>query len=160
MTPKLVPLLAAVATLFVTALSARAADPQIRDLTALFCDGGVAVSNLQVLEVGGIVVIRGATADRAQAAAAGEFARSHGYMRVANLVKITEPVDDAVIQRAAERELSVHRGLDGCKLRVSSQNGVIHIAGQVHDELQEDMAVQLLRNLDGVKGVQAALSRF
>jgi osmotically-inducible protein OsmY len=161
MTRKLAPpLFAALAVVFLAGFSARAAQPQVTDLTALFRSGGVAVDNLQVLEVGGIVVIRGATADRRLALAASDYAANHGYTRVANLVQITEPIDDAFIQRAAEREISVHRGLDDCKLRVSSRNGVIHIAGQVHQELQKDMAIELLRNLDGVKGVQADLSRF
>ncbi len=161
MNTKLASTLAAVAAmLFLGALSARAADPEVFDLTTQFRAGGVAVDHLKVLEVGGIVVIRGMTADAANAAAATEFARSHGYTRVANLVQISEPANDAVIQRAAERELAAHHGLDGCRLRVSSHNGVVHVGGKVHEELQREMAVQLLRNLDGVRGVQADLSLF
>jgi osmotically-inducible protein OsmY len=153
-------LFAAFAIVFLAGFPVRAAEAQVTDLTALFRSGGMAIDNLQVLEVGGIVVIRGATTDRTMAAAASGYAATHGYTRVANLVQITGPIDDASIQRAAEREISVHRGLDDCKFQVSSHNGVIHIAGQVHQELQKEMAVQLLRNLDGVKGVKADLSRF
>ena len=114
---------------------------------------------MQVSEVGGIVVIRGRTLDRAKAESAGRIAQSLGYARVANLVQITEPADDAAIQRRAERELAIHRSLDGCSFRVESQQGVVRIAGRVHSELQKDVAVQLLRNVDGVREVHSSLTQ-
>ncbi|HET7712485.1 MAG TPA: hypothetical protein VFL80_11195, partial [Thermoanaerobaculia bacterium] len=61
--------------------------PQAVDLTAQFAQGGLSVERLRVVEVGGIVVIRGRTANRAAAEEAGQLAQRLGYTRVANLVQ-------------------------------------------------------------------------
>jgi osmotically-inducible protein OsmY len=139
--------------------AASASQPPTTDLTGQFVAAGVDVEALQVSEVGGIVVIRGRTLDKAKAEAAGRIALSLGYGRVANLVQITEPADDAAIQRRAERELSIHRSLDGCSFQILSQHGILRIAGRVHSELQKDVAVQLLRNVDGVREVRSSLTQ-
>lgn len=145
------------ALLFVPSLYA--ADPQTRDVTPLFADGGVAFNGFRAIDVGGILVLRGRTAVRDQAEAAGRYAQTLGYTRVANLVQIAEPVDDAMIERNAERQLALHRSLDGCDIRVSSQQGVVRISGKVQQELQKDMAIQLIRNVDGVREVRSELER-
>jgi osmotically-inducible protein OsmY len=139
--------------------AAYAADPQTRDVTPLFANGGVAFNGFRAIDVGGILILRGRTADRAQAEAAGLYAQTLGYTRVANLVQIAEPVNDAVIERQAERQLALHRSLDGCDIRVSSQDGVVKISGRVQQELQKDMAIQVIRNVDGVKSVSSELQR-
>ena len=147
----------AIAALSVTLAvpAAQAAQPDTRDVTKLFVDGGVAVDRLQAVEVGGILILRGRTEDPERAAAASRFAQSLGYARVANLVQVTQPADDANIARKVERELTIHRGLDGCNFRVASTGGVVRIAGRINNELQRDMAIQLVRNVDGVRAVQA-----
>jgi osmotically-inducible protein OsmY len=117
------------------------------------------VDRLQVYEISGIVIIRGRTSDKAQAAELSRFAQSLGYARVANLVQTVEHNDQA-IARAAERELTIHRSLDGCRFSVSSSNGIVKVNGQVAHELQKDVAVQVLRKLDGVRGVESTLQRF
>jgi osmotically-inducible protein OsmY len=141
--------------------AARAASvsPATVDLTGKFVDAGADIEALQVSEVGGIVVIRGRTLDKAKAEAAGRIAQSLGFARVANLVQITEPADDAAIQRRAERELAIHRSLDGCSFNIHSDRGIVRIAGRVHSELQKDVAVQLLRNVDGVREVHSSLTQ-
>lgn len=143
---------------FDAAWAARAPQPATTDLTARFRAAGADTEQLEVSEVGGIVVIRGRTLDRAKAENAGRVAQSLGYARVANLVQIVEPADDAAIQRRAERELAIHRSLDGCSFRVESQQGIVRIAGRVHSELQKDVALQLLRNVDGVREVRSSLT--
>jgi osmotically-inducible protein OsmY len=153
-------LTAAVALLLVLPQAESAAlQAPARDLTQQFRAGGVAIADLRVYEVGGIVIIRGRATDKAKAEQAGAFAKASGFSRVANLVQIVEPVNDAVIERTAERELSIHRGLDGCKFRIASRGGVVHLSGQVQGEFQKDMAVQLVRNIDGVREVRSELSR-
>ena len=142
-----------------TPYTARAAAPQAIDLTNTFRTAAPAVDRLQVYEISGIVIIRGRTADKAQAAALGDYATSLGYARVANLVQIVED-DDAQITRMAERELTIHRSLDGCRFHVTSDRGVVHVAGTVRHELQKDVAVQVLRSIDGVRSVQVDLNRF
>lgn len=134
--------------------------PPAVDLTATFREAGVVVERLQVFEVGGIVIIRGRTPDRAAAERAGLVAQSLGFDRVANLVQISTVADDAAIQRLAERELTRHRALDGCRFAVTSEQGVVSVAGRVQHELQKDVAVQLLRGIDGVRSVRVDLQRF
>lgn len=139
--------------------TALAATPQTNDITDQFRSAGAAVDRLQVSEIGGIVIIRGRVADKAQAEALGQYATTLGYTRVANLIQIN-PNIDAEITRAAERELSIHRSLDGCRFRVNTDNGVVKVAGSVRHELQKDVAMQLLRSIDGVKAIEVNLDRF
>ena len=136
-----------------------AAEPAAVDLTSSFRTAGLSdIDNLQVYEVGGIVIIRGRTDDGLKASEASRVASQLGYTRVANLVQLTSAPDDAVIQRAAERALARHRSLDGCKLQVDSRHGIVRVAGTVHSELQEQVAVELVKNIDGVRGVQSELT--
>ncbi|HEV8658519.1 MAG TPA: BON domain-containing protein [Thermoanaerobaculia bacterium] len=133
--------------------------PQPTDLTPQFRAEGFAIDRLQAFEIGGVVVIRGRALDAAVAEDAGRFAQSLGYTRIANLVKVVAPPDDAVIERLAERELSRHRSLDGCTFYIDSDNGVVRLAGHVRHQLQKDYAIELLRNIDGVREVHADLQR-
>ncbi len=138
---------------------ALASAPETRNLTSTFLHAGVAVDRLQVYELAGVVIIRGRTANRSQAEALGRYATTLGYSRVANLVQIVEN-DDLGIARAAERELSLHRSLDGCRFRVTADKGVVHVVGTVTHELQKDVAAQVLRSIDGVRSVEMSLKRF
>ena len=138
---------------------ATAAVPQTRDLTPNFINAGASIDRLQVYEIAGIVIIRGRAVDKAQAEEVGRVAQSLGYERVANLVQIVEN-RDAELARAAEVELSVNRSLDGCKFRVTSDDGVIRVAGEVKHELQKDVAMQVLRSIDGARAVEVTLNRF
>ncbi len=133
--------------------------PQARDLTSEFRTAGSSVDRLQVFEIGGIVIIRGRTASKAEAAEAGVIASTLGHKRVANLVQIIPPSDDSALRRRAERELTMNRSLDGCIFRVDAREGVVHLAGSVQHELQKDMAVNLVRNIDGVVSVHSDLKR-
>ena len=152
MTRKAKTLFALVLAITLIVPAAYAVQPETKDLTKLFRDGGVNVEQLQVVEVGGIVVIRGRTDNMDRAAEAGRLAQSLGYTRVANLVQLRQSADDATIQRRAERELTIHRGLEGTKISVASRDGIVSLGGRL-SEMQRDMAVQLIRNIDGVRGV-------
>ncbi len=147
------------ATLVIGVLPARAADPTVKDVTSIFA-GGVSVAELKAVDVGGILVLRGRVVDRLQAEAAGLYAQSLGYSRVANLIQITSPVDDAAIERNAERALARRRSFEGCRITIASVGGVVQIRGEVRNEMQKDMAVQLVRNVEGVKEVRSDLQRF
>jgi osmotically-inducible protein OsmY len=153
---------AAVASILIALTpAALAATPQaqVNDLTNTFRAAGAGVDRLQVYELSGIVIIRGRTSDKAQAEQLNRYAQSLGYVRVANLIQTVEHNDDA-ITRAAERELTIHRSLDGCKFRVSSANGIVRLGGTVQHELQKDVALSLVRSVDGVRGVEVNLQRF
>ena len=118
------------------------------------------VDGLRAVDVGGILVLRGTAVNQVQAEAVGTYAKSLGYTRVANLVRVDAAVDDAAIERNVERQLSLARGLDGCSIKVNSKGGAVRISGTVQHELQKDFALQLIRNIDGVKSVQSDLQRF
>jgi osmotically-inducible protein OsmY len=148
-----------VALLFSIVPAEAATVPPSTDITESFMSAGLSVTNLRAVEIGGIVVLRGNAASTGDAARATEVARNLGHARVANLIRVLEPADDAAIQREAERELSRHRGLDGSQISVKSQRGVVNLAGRVSMELQKDMAVTLIRNIDGVRGVTSSLQR-
>jgi osmotically-inducible protein OsmY len=154
---------AASLTLFMT-LTASAAErrrpartpaPQPHNLTTQFSGAGLNVDNLQVFELGGVVLVRGRAYSKADAEQAGRHAQSLGYDRVANLIQIVEPPDDDAIERTAEYELTTRQTLEGCRFVVESNQGYVKVAGTVQLELQKDMALQLLRNIEGVRAVNA-----
>lgn len=148
-----------VSILIALAPGALAAEVPTRDLTSLFLPAAAGVGRLQVYEVSGIVIIRGEAADRAFAAAMTDYAHELGYVRVANLVR-TVMHDDASLTRKAERELSSHRSLDGCRFNVTTDAGVLRVAGTVRHELQKDVALQVLRSIRGVESIDMKLTRF
>lgn len=146
---------------FLPAATAVALDSasQAVDVTPQFKTAALPIADLQVFEIGGIVVIRGHATSRTIAEQAGVVAGNLGFTRVANLVKIVSPPDDAAIRRAAERELTYRRSLDGCKLSVESHDGVVHVAGTVASDAQKDEVIAVLRNVDGVRDVRVDLQR-
>lgn len=148
----------AAAGLLFTASPALAAGPS--DLSGAFGETAAAIEQFRAIEVGGILVLRGRTDDPSAAERAGQQAKALGYGRIANLIQLAPPVDDSAIQRRAERELAIHRSLDGCRFTIASHRGVVRIAGTVHHELQKDVAMHLVRNVDGVRAVQSELRRF
>ena len=123
-------------------------------IDAEFVNGGFNLDRLQVYEIGGVVLIRGRAYSKLEAEDAGRFAQSLGYQRVANLIQVIEPPNDEAIERIAEYELAYRRTLDGCRFTVDSNQGVVRVAGTVQHELQKDMALQLLRNIEGVREVR------
>ena len=142
-------------TLLLITIPAQADSTAVVDLTPQFQGSGLNVEGLRAVEVGGIVVLRGRTADAAVAKNAGVFAQNLGYPRVANLIQVVAPPDDAAITRRAERQLAMRRSLDGCSLQVDSKAGVLTVAGKVSHELQKDIAIDVLRGIDGVRSVKA-----
>lgn len=150
---------AALLVLFVVSLFPLAARAQSEpiDLTAIFRGAGVDITDLRVYQVSGIVLIRGTSADRGKAENAGTVAKNLGYQRVANLIELAEPTNDVEIVRFAEGRLGRQRTLDGCKFHIVSLNGIVRIGGSVYRELQKDVAVELLRKIDGVKEVHSTL---
>lgn len=150
---------AVVAAFVLSTIPVMAQQPATRDLTQQFVTAGVAVEDLRAVEVGGIVVLRGRTTDRTAAEQAATVAQSLGFARVANLIQVADVPDDARIMRAAERQLAVHRGLDGTQIVVDSTNGIVRLSGKVSNEVQKDVAASLVRRIDGVRAVQIALQR-
>jgi len=151
--------LIATLVLTLTAAASRAANVETVDLTPKFQSASLKVDGLRAVEVGGIVILRGRADSAASAAEAGTLAQSLGYPRVANLIQVIGPPDDAAIERLVERQLGLRRALDGCQFRVDSERGVVHLAGKVQYELQKDVAVDVVRQIAGVRAVVADLKR-
>jgi osmotically-inducible protein OsmY len=141
------------------ALPASSSSAKQNDITPLFRSAGLPIENLQVYEVGGVVLIRGRSMDRAAAEEAGRIAVNLGFTRIANLVQVVQPPDDVAIERIAERELGRHRSLDGCNFHIDSDGGIVRVGGTVRSETQKDYAIELLRSIDGVREVHADLQR-
>jgi len=134
--------------------------PQLSDaqIAAALRRANVSLDGLSVQNVGGIVLLRG-NADAATAKKAVAAINDLGFTRVANLVR-ADSFDDEGIRRAAERQLAQTRSLDGCTLKVSCSRGVIHVSGTIHSELQEDVARNALRGIEGAHEVQVALTKI
>jgi osmotically-inducible protein OsmY len=137
-------------------LAARA-QSEPTDLTAVFRSAGVDITDLQVYQISGVVLIRGISADRGKVENAGTVATNLGYQRVANLIELAAPSNDVNIVRFAEGSLGRQPTLDGCRFHIVSLNGIVRIGGSVDRELQKDVAVEVLRKIDGVKEVHSTL---
>ena len=131
---------------------------QPADVTARFA-GVPGGERVRAFELAGVLILRGRVTDPGVAAAIGFHARSLGYLRVANLIQTVDH-DDEQLVRNAERALTTHRALDGCQFRVASTNGVVRVGGSVRHELQKDVALQVLRTIDGIQRVEFNLTRF
>lgn len=116
----------------------------------------LAVSDLSVRSVGGIVILRG-NGDAAAADQAVSLIKSMGPQRVANLINKTVTDDDS-IRRDAERQLAATNALTGCTLRVACNQGVLTVTGIVQHELQKDAARSALKAVHGAKEVRVDLS--
>src|ERR1051325_11085738 len=108
--PKLNAVSVVVAAFILSATQLFAADvPRANDVTPQFASANLPIAKFEAVEVGGIVILRGDATNVADAQRAGEFASSIGFTRVANLVRVVDPVDDPAIQRNAERQLGTRR---------------------------------------------------
>lgn len=117
------------------------------------------IRSLNIAQVGEILIVRGKTTDPAVVGIAREVATSMGHRRVANLVQFVATPDDGAIARAVERQLSLTRSLEGTRLSVDSNEGVVRVAGTVQSELQKDLARMVALDVDGVRSVTLAVNR-
>lgn len=144
----------------VQTVRADVAAPQLTDaqIADALRRANVRLDGLTVRNADGIVIVSG-NADRATAEKAVAAVNTLGFTRVANLVQ-HETFDDESLRRAAERQLAQTRSLDGCTLKVSCERGVIHVSGTVQNELQQDIARNVLRGVEGAHQVQVELKKL
>ena len=135
------------------------AAPPLNDtqIVAALRRANVPLDGLTVHNVDGIVLL-GGRADAATAGRAVAALNALGFARVANLVK-ADSFDDEGLRRAAERQLAQTRSLDGCMLKVSCSGGVIRVSGTIQNELQQDVARNVLRGV-GAHEVQVELKKL
>ena len=117
----------------------------------------IAIDKLSVRNFNGIVILRG-HADAVTAGRAVGALNAMGVERVANLITPAAPSRDDEIKREAERELATAGTLNGTRLQVSCQNGILRVSGTVANEYQRDAAHALARSIRGTKGVQVDLA--
>jgi hypothetical protein len=134
--------------------------PQIPDtaIVTAIQNANIQIAGLSSTTVGGIVVLKG-HASAAAALQAGTVVKQLGFARVANLIVPITAVDDEGIRRVAERQLASTRALDGCDLRVSVTKGVLRVEGTTYNDLQVDLARNVLRGV-GAQEVQIALKKM
>lgn len=150
-------LCAAVAILFPAAMLAQS---NVLDVSAGFIKAGAVIEDLTALQISGIVVIRGKTNDENKARDVSRMATELGYLRVANLIAVRDDVaEDAAIVYTSQRRLELEPALAGCRFRVDSALGVIHLTGSIQREAQSDLAVYILSKISGVKEVHQDLVR-
>ncbi|HEV7920537.1 MAG TPA: BON domain-containing protein [Thermoanaerobaculia bacterium] len=141
-----------------SAKTARATMVADADIERAVQDSKLPVSGLVVRSVGDIVVLKGNAPDAATIESAARVVKGLGVQRVANMIQIpTAPNDDA-IRREAERQLTQTRALDGCRLTVSCERGVLRVTGRVGSELQQDTVRALLRAVNGVQKIETDLT--
>ena len=121
-------------------------------------DANLRIDGFSATNVGGIVVLKG-TSDAASAQQAAVVVKQLGFARVANLIVTRVAANDETIRRDAERQLTLTRALDGCTLHVSCVNGILRVDGTAYNDLQVDVARQVLRNV-GAQEVQVALKKL
>ena len=137
------------------------AQKDVLDLTATFVKQGAVIDKLEVYQISDILLIRGKTNDRTKAEEASRIAMTLGYLRVANLIVVTDDAtDDAAIVFTGQRRLELEPALEGCRFHVDSNRGVISLTGRVHRDAQGDLAIGILSRIDGVKAVHPDLARL
>ncbi|MEG5265040.1 BON domain-containing protein [Pseudomonas sp. JDS28PS106] len=121
----------------------------------------------------GVVTLKG----RAQSPEAKELAGSlatntDGVITVNNLISISaadsiaakaqpqnlspaEQLSDAWVTSKVKSSLIYSRTLDGLNIKVSTDNGVVSLDGIVANFAEKELAVEIARNIRGVKGVNA-----
>lgn len=121
----------------------------------------------------GVVTLKG----RAQSPEAKELAGSlatntDGVTTVNNLISIsaadsiaakaqpqnlspTEELSDAWVTSKVKSSLIYSRTLDGLNIKVSTDSGVVSLDGIVANYAEKELAVEIARNIRGVKGVNA-----
>lgn len=66
-----------------------------------------------------------------------------------------EAVSDAWITSKVKASYLLSSNLDGLKIDVTTDNGMVRLAGQVPSSTQKELAVETARNIRGVRGVDA-----
>ncbi|MDR2488897.1 MAG: BON domain-containing protein [Desulfovibrio sp.] len=67
-------------------------------------------------------------------------------------------VNDSAITTAIKTKFLGQKGLDSLDLRVETQNGVVTLRGQVHSAAQQNLAVKIAGETDGVRKVVNKIS--
>ena len=112
---------------------------------------------------GGIVTLRGEASSQAQKDLTTEYAKAvegvkdvHNEMTVAGektSSSVAQVVDDASITAQVKMILLYHRWSSALDIKVTTDKGVVTLAGKAKNEDEKDLATKLVSDVTGVKSV-------
>lgn len=131
--------------------------------------------NIEVSAVQGVVTLKGQAKDADARQLAGTLAsNTDGVTEVNNLISVSardtqaikeqnqasadsvrEELSDAWITSKVKSSLIYSRTLDGLNIKVQTKTGVVSLEGVVANYAEKELAVEIARNIRGVKGVDA-----
>ncbi|MBD8709723.1 MULTISPECIES: BON domain-containing protein [unclassified Pseudomonas] len=131
--------------------------------------------NIDVSAAQGVVTLKGQAKDADAKQLAGSLAtNTDGVTEVNNLISVSardtqaikeqselqanavrEEFSDAWITSKVKSSLIYSRTLDGLNIKVETKNGVVTLDGVVANYAEKELAVEIARNIRGVKGVDA-----
>ena len=131
--------------------------------------------NIEVSANQGVVTLKGQAKDADAKQLAGSLAsNTDGVTEVNNLISISardtqaikeqseaqansvrEEFSDAWITSKVKSSLIYSRTLDGLNIKVETKSGVVRLDGVVANYAEKELAVEIARNIRGVKGVDA-----
>ncbi len=131
--------------------------------------------DIDVSAVQGVVTLKGQAKDANAKQLAGSLAsNTDGVTEVNNLISISardtqaikeqnqaqansvrEELSDAWITSKVKSSLIYSRNLDGLNIKVETKSGVVSLDGVVANYAEKELAIEIARNIRGVKGVDA-----
>jgi osmotically-inducible protein OsmY len=131
--------------------------------------------NIEVAAAQGVVTLKGQAKDADAKQLAGSLAsNTDGVTEVNNLISVSardtqaikeqneaqanivrEEFSDAWITSKVKSSLIYSRNLDGLNIKVDTKSGVVSLDGVVANYAEKELAVEIARNIRGVKGVDA-----
>ena len=131
--------------------------------------------NIEVSANQGVVTLKGQAKDADAKQLAGSLAsNTDGVTEVNNLISVSardtqaikeqneatansvkEELSDAWITSKVKSSLIYSRTLDGLNIKVQTKDGVVSLDGVVANYAEKELAVEIARNIRGVKGVDA-----
>jgi osmotically-inducible protein OsmY len=131
--------------------------------------------NIDVSAAKGVVTLKGQAKDAEAKQLAGSLAsNTDGVTEVNNLISLSardtqaikeqneaaansvhEEFSDAWITSKVKSSLIYSRNLDGLNIKVETKSGVVSLDGVVANYAEKELAVEIARNIRGVKGVDA-----
>jgi osmotically-inducible protein OsmY len=131
--------------------------------------------NIEVSATQGVVTLKGQAKDADAKQLAGSLAsNTDGVTEVNNLISVSardtqaikeqneatansvkEDLSDAWITSKVKSSLIYSRTLDGLNIKVQTKDGVVSLDGVVANYAEKELAVEIARNIRGVKGVDA-----
>lgn len=131
--------------------------------------------NIDVSAAQGVVTLKGQAKDAEAKQLAGTLAsNTDGVTEVNNLISVSardtqaikeqnqasadsvrEELSDAWITSKVKSSLIYSRTLDGLNIKVETKTGVVSLNGVVANYAEKELAVEIARNIRGVKGVDA-----